>query len=219
MTNRWVEWHRAYDEPGSFLQRRLALVQHEIGSVLDDRAGEPTRVVSMCAGQGRDLLEVLAGRPDAARVAARLVELDPDNAAMARATAAAHGLTGVHVVSDDAGTIAAYDGAVPADLVLACGVFGNIAEPDIANTIRILPQLCAPGARVIWTRHRREPDVTPTIRGWFADAGFVETAFHAPDDTFFTVAVERFTGAPASLQAGTRLFTFVGFDALARQED
>ena len=74
----------------------------------------------------------------------------------------------------------AYEGAVPADLVLVCGVFGNVPPDSIENTVRRLPQLCAPGATVIWTRHRRKPDLTPRIRGWFRAASFVEVSFHAP---------------------------------------
>jgi putative methyltransferase len=216
MTDRWVAWHRAYDEPGSFLHRRLALVQHEIRSVLDERSGRTTRIVSMCAGQGRDLLDVLAGRADLERVRARLVELDRVNAEAARSTAAAHNLYGMEIVQRDAGETDAYAGAVPADLVLVCGVFGNITDDDILRTIRLLPQLCAPDARVIWTRHRRAPDLTPSIRCWFEDAGFEPTAFHAPDYSFFTVGVHRFAGTPAPLERGVRLFTFVGYDALAR---
>ncbi len=34
---------------------------------------------------------------------------------------------------------------------------------------------------VIWTRHRRPPDATPSIRADFAAAGFTEVAFEAPE--------------------------------------
>ena len=49
----------------------------------------------------------------------------------------------------DAGTSDAYAGAVPADLVLACGVLGNVTPDDVAATIAFLPRLCAPGAESI----------------------------------------------------------------------
>ena len=35
---------------------------------------------------------------------------------------------------------------------------------------------CAPGGHVVWTRHRRPPDLTPAIRADFAAAGFTELA-------------------------------------------
>ena len=34
---------------------------------------------------------------------------------------------------------------------------------------------------MIWTRHRREPDLTPQIRAWFTGAGFEELAFGSPE--------------------------------------
>jgi len=200
----WYDWHRPYDEEDSPLSRRLRLVQRHIAAFLDRRTDPALRVVSACAGQGRDLLGVLSGRPDAARVSGRLIEFDPRNAAVARQAAP----PGITVVEADAGELRAYDGAVPADLVLFAGVFGNIVDDDIKATVLALPQLCAPGATVIWTRTREAPDLTPTVRGWFAEAGFVEEAFEAPDGVRFSVGVHRLAAPPQPLGDG-RLFTFV----------
>ena len=201
----WYGWHAAYDEPGSPLERRLRIVRGHIGAWLAERSG-PVRVVSACAGQGRDLLPVLAAahRDD---VRARLVELDPANADAAERTVRDSGLAGVEVVRGDAGMTSAYAGAVPADLVLMCGVFGNVPDDDIRRTVSLLPTLCAPGATVVWTRSRRAPDVTPRVREWFAAEGFVERAFDAPDDAEFTVGVHRFAGTSRPLSA-ERMFAF-----------
>ncbi len=208
-TRDWLAWHGPYGDPGSELSRRLRLVQGHIAGWLDARPGEPVTAVSVCAGQGRDLVGVLAGRPDTGRVRATLLELDPGNVAAARAAADAAGLTGVTVVQVDAGERAAYAGAVPADLVLLVGVFGNICDADVRGTVEALPGLCAAGATVIWTRGRRAPDLTPDIRRWFADTGCVEEVFHAPDDAVFSVGVHRFTGRPRPLQASGPLFRFL----------
>jgi hypothetical protein len=205
----WFDWHRPYDEPGSNLARRLAIVQRRIREALDEHASGPIRVVSVCAGQGRDLIGALAGHPRRGDVVARLVELDPRNAEVAVAAAREARLTGVEVVQGDASLSGAYDGAVPADLVLVCGVFGNIRDADIAGTVRLLPQLCAPGARVIWTRHRRPPVLTPALRRWFTEAGFEELSFDAPAGTTVSIGVNRLAGPPAALQPGRRMFTFV----------
>ncbi len=156
----WVGWHGPYGDPGSELSRRLRLVQGHLAAWLDGRPGERLSVVSVCAEQGRDLVGVLAGRPDAGRVRATLLELDAGNVAAARAAVRAAGLAGVTVVQVDAGERAAYVGAVPADLVLLVGVFGNIGDADVRGTVEALPELCAPGATVIWTRGRRPPDLT-----------------------------------------------------------
>lgn len=208
-TRDWVAWHGPYADPGSELSRRLRLVQGHIAGWLDERPGGSLTVVSVCAGQGRDLIGVLAGRSDADRVRATLLEQDPGNVAVARAAARDAGLSGVTVEQSDAGDRASYAGAAPADLVLLVGVFGNISDADVRGTVEALPELCAPGATVIWTRGRWAPDLTPTIRRWLTDSGFVEQAFHAPDDALFSVGVHRFTGRPRPLQASGSLFRFL----------
>lgn len=206
----WVAWHDPYDRPGSSLHRRLRVVQQRIRDALDAAPAGPIRVISMCAGQGRDLLEVLPDHARRADVRARLVELDPVNVQHACAAVTAAGLEGVEVVQGDASTTAAYVGAVPADLLLACGIFGNVSDTDIATTVRHLPGLCAPGATVIWTRHRREPDLTPTIRGWFAEAGFDEVAFDAEEGFTFGVGTARLAVDPPPLGEPRTLFAFTG---------
>lgn len=204
----WHAWHHPYTEPGSPLARRLGIVQQHIAAWLDERPGEPVSVVSMCAGQGHDLLAVLASRPDAGRVGATLIEYDPRNVAAARARVAADSLDTVTVAQGDAGDLASYRHAVPADLVLMAGVLGNISDADARATVQALPQLCAAGATVIWTRTRRAPDLTPAVRRWFAETGFAEQAFTAPDDVLFAVGVHRFTGTPQPLRDG-KIFQFV----------
>ncbi|SCG54786.1 SAM-dependent methyltransferase [Micromonospora halophytica] len=206
MTTDWQAWHRDYADPDSPLSRRLELVRQEIGRWLDERPGRALTAVSACAGQGHDLIGVLAGRDDAARVRATLVEYDPGNVAAARAAAA--GLDTVTVLRADAGKLASYVGAVPADLVLMVGVFGNVPDFDVRRTVHALPQLCAPDATVVWTRSRRAPDRTPALRRWLREAGFQERAFHAPHDVLFSVGVHRLTGSPRPLDPAGELFRF-----------
>src|SRR5262245_20309133 len=159
----WHAWHRRYDDPDSHLSQRLHAVQELVRAALDQVAPGPISAISICAGQGRDLLGVLADHPRSADMAERLVELDPRNAEAARETARSAALSGVEVVTGDASYSNAYDGAVPANLVLVCGVFGNISDRAVARTIAYLPRLCAPGATAIWTRHRKPPDLTIKI--------------------------------------------------------
>ncbi|MFI7207907.1 hypothetical protein ACWEEK_24195 [Micromonospora aurantiaca (nom. illeg.)] len=112
------------------------------------------------------------------------------------------------VAQADAGDLASYRQAVPADLVIMAGVLGNISDADAHTTIHALPQLCAADATVIWTRTRRAPDLTPAVRRGLADAGFSEQAFTAPDDVLFSVGVHRFTGTPQPLENG-KIFQFI----------
>jgi len=208
--SRWLDWHDAYDDPASPLTRRLSIVQGYVADALDGAPPGPVRVISMCPGDGRDLLGVLERHPRRRDVVGRLVELDPELAARARSAAP----EGIEISRGDASTTSAYEGAVPADLVLVCGVFGNIGDHDIASTINTLPSLCAPGATVIWTRHRRPPDRTVLAREAFATAGFEEVAFAAPDGFLFGVGAHRLASQPAPFEPGVQMFTFVGFETL-----
>jgi hypothetical protein len=205
----WVEWHRQYDDPASHLSRRLALVKGHLREALDSAPPGDLRLISMCAGEGRDVIPVLTEHRRRGDVTARLVERDERNVATARASAAGLGLEKVEVVCDDAGMIGSYDGGVPAHILLACGVFGNISAEDVVNTVNNLPALCEPGAMVIWTRHRRSPDLTPAIRGWFEEAGFAEIAFEEPEELSVGVGVHRLVADPHRGHTADRLFRFL----------
>lgn len=209
MAQDWRAWHDRYDSD-SRLRTRLDIVQRRIRDALDAAPPGAVRVISLCSGQGRDLLGVLDDHPRAPDVRGRLVELDPVLAEQARAAAP----PGIDVVCGDASTTSAYDGAVPADLVLVCGVFGNVPDDDVERTVAMLPTLCAPQATVIWTRHRRPPDLTLAIRRWFGAAGFRELAFDAPPDLVFGVGTNRLARAPSPYERGMRMFTFVGYESL-----
>ena len=216
MTRDWHEWHRQYDDPGSSLSRRLTVVREQVRRLLTTAPLRPIRLVSMCAGDGRDVLPVLA--ETAADVVATLVELDPGLGKTARRTAGELGLAGVEVRTADAGWSDAYgDGAVPADVLLACGVLGNVTDEDAAATLRLMPMLLAPNAAVVWTRGASGPadpstvpgDPAERLRGVLSECGFVEEAFVRPEDAGFRVGVHRFTGAPKPWRAGVRFFRFV----------
>ena len=57
----WREWHAAYDDPQSSLARRLTVVRHHVAHALASRNPKaPWRILSLCAGDARDLLPELA---------------------------------------------------------------------------------------------------------------------------------------------------------------
>ncbi len=211
----YLAWHEQYDDPGSSLPRRLALVREVLRAELDARPG-PVRVVSLCAGDGRDILGVLAEREDAARVSVTLVEVLPELVERAR-SAAAGVEADVQVVAGDAGCSQTYVGlvTVPADVVLLVGVLGNISDADVAATVAAMPCLCASGATLLWSRGRglegADDFVTP-VREAFAAAGFTEVSIRSFDvqDDRTALSVVRFDRAPMPLGPRQRWFTFVG---------
>lgn len=201
----WNQWHRAYDDPDSTLSRRLQTVRELLSAWLE-QAPASASALSLCAGESRDLVPVLAAgtRSD---VTAVLVELDPGLARVAEHAAALAGLRDrVEVRQGDAADPMAFADVVPVDLVLLAGIFGNISDGDIRRTIEAVPMLCSPGAWVIWTRHRHEPDLTGTIREWFAAGAFEEVGFRGTDG--FGVGAQRYLGGPQRWDPPRSLFTF-----------
>jgi hypothetical protein len=76
MPKDWLEWHDLYNtEPK--LQQRLQIVREYISHSLDASPPGIIRIVSACAGDGRDLLGTLFNHPRAKDVHARLVEINP----------------------------------------------------------------------------------------------------------------------------------------------
>ncbi|MFY9928890.1 MAG: SAM-dependent methyltransferase [Streptosporangiaceae bacterium] len=210
----WAAWHQAYDDPSSLLSTRLRSVQAHLSDAIGGAPAGRISLVSLCAGQGRDVIGVLPSHPRREDVRAVLVEADSRNAAVARRSAVARELLHVEVREADASLVAGFADALPADVLLLCGIFGNVSDSDIRRTVEAAPALCSLGASVIWTRHRRPPDLTPQIREWFTAAGFAEIAFDAPGTgTMVGVGAARLGRAPGgSFQGGSLpdgpLFTF-----------
>ena len=208
----YLKWHDAYDDPTSDLSWRLGQVQAYIRATLDQIRGQ-AKVLSLCAGDGRDVLQVLAERDDSSRIKTTLIELHPVLARRAREFAANAELAEVTVRTVDAGDTAAYGDAVPADLVIMIGIFGNISTEDLRRTIMTAPQLCRPGAVMLWSRGTSGSEANSLVRGWLTDAGFVELDYREFDQAEGERAAlgsARYVGPPQPLITGRQMFTFLG---------
>lgn len=206
----WTAWHAEYDDPDSRLSRRLGVVQRFLARALDRQPPGPIRVLSLCAGEGRDVIGVLRTHERRDDVQGVLVEADPTLAHRAGAAIVEAGLEGqLSVILGDAGTTDTYAIAVPADVLLLCGIFGNITDDDVDYTVRNASRLCDEDAIVIWTRHPTPPDLTVSIRQWLAESGFLEVGFEAPEEWNFGVGCHRLIAEPEAFAAGLRLFRFV----------
>ncbi len=204
----YVAWHNAYDRPGSRLHLRLLAVRDLLGHALDELPPGPIRVISLCAGQGHDVITVARRHRRGGDLTGRLVEQNPHNVRVARDAIAAAGLEGLEVVEEDAGLSDAYAGAGRADLLLICGVLGNIPDEEVERTIRFLPRLCAEGAWVIWTRHPRPEGVVERVEGRLADAGFERRALVLPNEVLFSAGASQLVGRPQPFEPGVQLFEF-----------
>jgi hypothetical protein len=186
------------------------VVQDRLTERLSAAPAGPLRLISICAGQGRDVIPVLRQHPRGADVHAALLEIDEENVQRASQDAASAGLSNVEVIQVDASHSDPYGPYVPADILLACGIFGNISDADLENTVRHLSMLCRDGASVIWTRHWKLPEVITRIRRWFGESGFEDLGYQKLDnERKMGIGVVRLRHSPQPFQPGFRVFTFV----------
>lgn len=210
----WVEWHKAYDNPDASLSRRLQIVRARIGEILDRLPNGPIRLLAMCSGDGRDILPVLVAHPRGRDVSGRIVELDERLVRRARKVAP----PGIEIVQGDAGTSDAYQGAAPADLVMCCGVFGNVTGAEVQSTIAAWRFLCSPSAFVIWTRAGNDAhDPRPQVREWVVSAGFREVSWDGELAETYGVGVSQLVVQPEPFSPGERIFQFTSEEESARE--
>jgi hypothetical protein len=167
----------------------------------------PITVVSMCAGQGRDILGVLRDFPRRDETVVTLIEQDRRNAEFARETARAADLTDVSVVVGDAGDSTSYVGLAPASLVIMVGFLTHLGDGDLDRLIAFLPQLSAVSGMALWCAGSQHVDLPTEIRTLFARAGFVPVAVQCDVDPRWNIGIERFEGRPRRLDTGVRLFS------------
>jgi hypothetical protein len=209
----WHEWHRQYDDGSSSLSRRLEDVRLQLATILERTTG-PLRLLSLCAGDGRDTVPVVAGSER--DVTVTLVELDPVLADRARGAAERAGID-ADIRTADAGRSSVWADRVPVDVLMLCGIFGNVSDADVEGTVLAARSMLAPGGFVIWTRGRRVGSGDPSertgdpaewVRGLFRSAGFDEIAYVAPDAASYRVGVARLAH-PSDTALPEQLFTFV----------
>jgi hypothetical protein len=206
----WLVWHEAYDDPSSSLARRLGVVRRRLEEVLDAPAGERRQLLSLCAGDGRDVIPVLAAQATSSSVSALLVERNEELSRRALQSASSSGLGTVEARCADAGDPASFNDVLRVDVLLLCGIFGNIEHGRVKRVIDVVPHLLAKGGYGIWTRGASDPDRRPEVRSWFRAAGLDEISFDGAPETFAVGVNQLVSGWPDTPRhLPSRLFSFV----------
>ena len=217
----WNEWHRQYSILPS-LQARLQMVREQIIAALAACPPGPIRVISVCAGDGRDLISALVDHPRRKDVTGVLLDNHPDSIARGQAAAEQAGLGAqLRFLLADAGRADSYQGSVPADVLILSGFLGHLRHADVPRLIRNLPMVCKTGGWAIWSRHlvlHGGREQVPAIRELLRQAKFEEIHFAAQPPDGFAVGRNHFTGQSAPLDPTQVLFEFVGLDRLAFEE-
>ena len=206
----WSDWHEAYEDESSELVGRMMACRRHVAAVVDAAPPGPVTVVSICGGQGRELIGALEDHARKADVRGRLVELDPANTEFASQWAAAAGLTNLDIVTGDASVASSYEGLPPVDLVVISGVFGHIDEDDRHSLIDFVRTLCHTNGNVVWTSHLTNDGPAEWLRRAFMERRFEELEYDiVPGDDFaFTVTRNVYTGEQQPFHPHERIFTF-----------
>jgi hypothetical protein len=212
MPKTWFEWHDLYNvEPR--LQQRLQIVRQYIWNAIDASPPGKIRVVSLCAGDGRDLLGTLASHPRRNDVYGRLVELNPQLAEQGKASVKSDGLSNqLEFVNGDATNSSSYVGVVPADIIIVCGIFGNLAdEAELRRLIANLPVLAKKGSFAIWTRGNSDGIAySDIVRQVFRKNEFEEVNFQLTLTGDMGVGIHKYLGEGLPLVENRQLFEFSG---------
>jgi len=218
MPKDWYEWHELYNTEPT-LQQRLEIVREFIAYSLNASPNGTIRVVSVCAGDGRDLLGTLKNHPRQQDVSARLVELNPQLVERGRATIESLGLTKqIEFINGDATIATNYVGAVPADIVIVCGVLGHLADDrELKRLINNFSYLSKTGAFFIWTRgHSNGIPYSDNVRKILLASAFEEINFQLTATGDMAVGLHRYIGENLPQPQEQQLFVFSGVPSKAR---
>jgi hypothetical protein len=203
----WSGWpDEAYKREG--FQQRLSFVHDHLTECLNTAPRGAVRILSICSGDGRDVLGVLESHRRATEVTASLVELDSQSVAAGESRAKESGLeSAVRFLNTDATVFETYQAIAPADIVLVCGVWGHVPADERGQLVRAIECFCKRDGRVIWTRgvekgrHRLEE-----IAAHFPDANWKKVRESIGPK--WGVMTHQYCGPQRAIPATGQIFNF-----------
>ena len=140
----WVQWHELY-KSNLPLRIRLKLVQSQLKRALNKASDGPVTILSLFAGDARDLSGVLSRHARAKDVSAYLIECNSDLVEAGRKKFDDLGLGDqVDFRVADATDPTSYDDIPPADIVLVCGMLGFVTSETTLDLVRALRSYLKP---------------------------------------------------------------------------
>jgi hypothetical protein len=205
----WSNWP-AHSYLRERYQQRLAAVQDHLSESLELATPGPVRIVSLCAGDGRDVIGVLPTHPRRDDVRAWLVELDRDSVAAGIEQRHAAGLDDrVEFIQGDATDYATYRGLLPCDIVLMCGVLGHVRPVERSLLVQRLRAFCKPRGAVIWTRGvKRGMARYNEFKSLFEDHSFELARETLTPEGKWGICAHRYAALPCDAPESGRIFQF-----------
>jgi putative methyltransferase len=205
----WKGWPaEAYSEVR--YQQRLEAVQEHLRKNLNEAPAGPLRLISICAGDGRDVIGVLQTHKRRTDVSAWLVELDRESVAAGVRETSIVGLDDiVRFINGDATDYTTYEGIAPANVVLACGVWGHVPAHERASLAGAIAELCKLRGTITWTRGVSAGMVRLNeIERLFVRPRWENVRTTITADKRWAVATYRNFGPPVALPVAGRIFNF-----------
>jgi len=205
----WTGWPtEAYAQ--NRYQQRLEAVQQHLIERLDSVPCGPIRLISICAGDGRDVIGVLQTHERRKEMSAWLVELDRQSVAAGIRDASLVGLQDtVRFINGDATDYVTYQDIAPADIVLACGVWGHVPAHERVSLTSALAALCRPRGTVTWTRGISNGTARlDEIESLFVRPTWERMRITLTADKRWAVATYRYGGQSRLLPRTGRIFNF-----------
>lgn len=205
----WSNWpQQAYERPS--YRSRLGAVEQHLTEALDLAPKGEITIISLCAGDGRDVIDAVGVHPRRRDVAAWLVEADAKLVAAGIALARGTGLQkAVRFLQADATSYATYRDISCADVVMLCGVWGHVPPQERAAVVRACSMLCQKGGHVVWTRGvRLGSGRFDEIRAEFSGREWSEVRTTITPDAKWAVATNCLTASPATRPTSGTIFHF-----------
>jgi hypothetical protein len=209
-SNHWNGWSDSAYRKQSY-QHRLLLVQQHLSECLDNAPPGIIRIVSLFAGDGRDVLGVINTHPRRSDVLATFIEQSSPAVASGFRRAAELGLASATTfLNKDATEYEAVQGITPANIILLCGVWGHVPHDDRAQLIQAVTSLCTPNGRLIWTRGISKGIAKlEQIEGLFARTQWEKVQIRITPGNQWAVATYRFLGTPLPRPKSGQIFHFM----------
>jgi hypothetical protein len=167
-------------------------------------------MVSLCAGDGRDVIGVLKSSPRRNDVEAWLVELDRQSVADGVRHISTSGLENtVKFINADATDYATYKNIERCDIALVCGTWGHVPADERTFLIRALASFCKPGGFVIWTRGiSKGMSRLDDIQSQFGPSSWQRVRLSFTPEEKWAVGTHRYRGPSVEKPPTGRIFNF-----------
>jgi 2-polyprenyl-3-methyl-5-hydroxy-6-metoxy-1,4-benzoquinol methylase len=205
----WSNWPAMSYQRVSYRKRLQAVQDHFAASLAEAEPG-PVRVVSICAGDGRDVMGVLESHARREDVNAWLVELDRKSVEAGIKRRDATGLSKlVTFLHADATDFATFKNILPCDIVMVCGVWGHVPPAERLSLVKALGKFCKPGGTVVWSRGvDRGRSRFTDIQALFEHNSFERVSESITPDDKWAICTHRYMGRPVEVPTSGRIFNF-----------